>query len=120
MVKYQNVAYGADKSALVEVGEKNSTTLGLKSRVAKVPTPAGSQAMVNGEVLLQRPKSVTGGDNVTADVNNSIRIAFTVIQGDTAALAAMRVEANRIFDEAIAFNIVDGLVPPVYATFEQA
>lgn len=75
--------------------------------------------MVKASVRLSRPTAVTlCNDTCPVSVNSAVEITFNVVRGDTATLAAMRTEVNRLLDEAVAdFQFANGLVPSGNADF---
>lgn len=76
--------------------------------------------MVKGAVRLVKPTPVdVCQDSCGVSVNSQVELRFNAVRGDVTTVKAMRTEVNRLFDALVAdFHVVDGVVPPSTATFE--
>lgn len=122
-VKYQNIAFSADKAQFIDAVTNLAGPNGLifTNTVKQAPLAGGAKAqMVTGSLTINQPTSVVSGDSTTV-LNESLKIQWNFTRSSATKLAAMRAEMLRCFDKAIAeHNLTMGLVPPVYATFEGA
>lgn len=76
--------------------------------------------MVKGFVRLSVPSAVTpcDPDACAGTINEAVKVEFNIKGGNTASLAALRLEVNRVLDIALAeYNFANGIVPPVTAAF---
>lgn len=120
MPKYQNIAFTGDKSRFVDVASSVIANFSSKKSTVRVSTSA--QDVVTFDVLVEKEKSIQTDPACTPCnapvLNNTVRLRATVFKGDSAELAAMRLELNRLVDVAIAdYALLAGLVPPSNATF---
>lgn len=124
--KYQNVGFAADKSQFIDANSNNAgaNSLLFTNMVKLAPLAGGGKRqMASGSMTINIPTSVestVAGQSVTV-LNESLKLQWNFSRGDSAKLAALRTEMNRVFDEAIAnYNLTMGLTPPVHATFAEA
>lgn len=116
---YQIVSFAANKAQFVRISQAGNDEILFGSKVSMVPVTGGRVSMTSGSVTLNTPKSVTPAEGVVeSSVNNSLKISFNIVKGDLTALTALRLEADRLLDAAIAdYNLANGLVPTASATF---
>lgn len=116
--KYQNTAFESGKSQFVDT--TNQTELTFTAKNVEVSTRSGAVPMTKGVVVAR--KQVTASvpcNDCQARVTESVKIEFSTVTGDVASLLALRAEAIRVMDAALAtYGLSAGLVPPSYATFE--
>lgn len=123
MPKYQNVGFESGKATFIDPAANTfgPNTAIFTNEAKKAPLAGGAKAaMVVGSLTVNQPTQVVAGEAVNPTVlNESLKLQWNFSRADTAKLAAMRTEMNRLLDEAIAtYNLTKGLVPAVYATFE--
>lgn len=120
-VRYQNVSRSTDEANFLEV-----TTLAAQQhavfrskRGTFRPVPGAAISMTSGTVRTTALKdAVVPGLATPVPVEQSVDIKFNVLYGQTADLIALRNEAVRLMDAAIAdYSLVVGIVPPSEATF---
>lgn len=121
-MKYFNTGFAPNKSTFVDIGTDAALTkqLGFSNKESLVRTTVGGTRMTSGQVSFVSPFKVDCSeacDDTT--LTESVKISWNVRYGNAASLDAMRAEMNRVLDLAIAeYGALQGLVPPVYATFE--
>lgn len=117
--QYQNVTFSRNVSQFVDVSNPNENTTTFRSALINVPVKGGEVKVVKGSVLSQVTKDVTVcGDVCPASITEQVRVEFNVQQG-AENFEALRLEVNRLLDVAVEqHNMLKGIVPPVYATFE--
>lgn len=79
--------------------------------------------MVKGFVRLSVPSAVAScnPEACAGTINEAVKVEFNIKGGDTASLAGLRSEVNRVLDIALAdHNFANGIVPPVSTTFASA
>lgn len=121
MKKYQNVAFTRINSVFVDT--KDPVTMPevtFAARNVAANFKAGTVPMVKGSVALRNKQSTTiCGTDCPVEVTEAVTLSFSVLHGG-ANLAALRAEVNRLIDQAVAdYGLTTGLVPPVFAAFEQ-
>lgn len=121
MKKYQNVAFSRVNSVFIDTKDTVTmpeVTFAARSVAANVK--GGTVPMVKGSVALRKQEASTlCGTECPVDVTESVTLSFSVLHSG-ANLAALRAEVNRLFDTAVVdYGLATGLVPPVYAAFEE-
>lgn len=80
--------------------------------------------MVRVSAILSRPRDVLDpckGEPACAQATEAVRIDLNLLYGDSTSCAALRAELNRVLDKAIEdYYVLNGVVPPVDATFANA
>lgn len=120
MPLYQNIAFTGDKSRFVDVAAGITASFASKKATVRVSTSA--QDVVTFDILVEKEKSIQTDPACnpcgSPVLNNTVRLRATMFKGDSAGLAVMRAELNRLVDVAIAdYALMSGLVPPSNATF---
>lgn len=119
--KYQNDSISPSRSTFVETGLRVGESVAFAASVANVKRNTVTVKMVSAKASYEKITPVQACDNtcVVAEVSSGFTLSFNVKYGDSAALAAMKAEALRLFAVAEA-NMLYGVVPGAAETFAEA
>lgn len=121
MKKYQNVQNDRKKSVFADVANQNGSEITFDVKQNVMTRNGGSVSITSGGVLLTMPKAV---NNCVTECEafrftESVSLRFNVATFDLTALTALETEMVRVF-AIVKAGMVGGVLPPVYADFEQA
>ena len=119
---YQNIGFAPGRSTFAKVTtEGTNDELIFTSKATSVPVSGGKVQMVAASVTLNHAKDVTiseAADAPKAFVNNSVKLSYNVVKGDSTAFLSLMAEVERVVTAARAqYNLDNGLVPTGTATF---
>lgn len=110
--------------SVVFVNPQNEAEARFTAKATKVVLPSKKAVtVVTQELLFTTPKTLADAECspcATDVINNSARIKLNFIRGDATAIAALRLEVNRLLDKALAsYYFADGFVPPISSNFSE-
>ena len=119
---YQNIGFAPGRSTFAKVTtEGTNDELIFTSKATSVPVSGGKVQMVAASVTLNHAKDVTiseAADAPKAFVNNSVKLSYNVVKGESTAFLGLMAEVDRVVTAARAqYNLDNGLVPTGTATF---
>lgn len=122
-MSYQNVSNDNGKTKFVKVDAEGVVTeLYTRSKVAHLSVAGGGRVpTVNQALSLQSTKDVSCDPTSCTKslIGNGVKIEFTAVKGDTAAISALMTEAVRVINIwRTSMNADHGMSPPVSSTFE--
>lgn len=118
---YQNTSVNDGKARFVSVTNEGALTVAIfTSKVTSVPIAGGRKVPVVTDTLtVARNKDVScpGSECTEAVLGNNVKITFTALRGDTAAVTSLIDEAQRLLDLWRAMNADYGILPPANTDF---
>lgn len=123
-LKYINTNRGTATAEFIQVDPSSDGSFVRFDVKSALPSIGGViTPMVKVSVFLSRPSPVNNPCDPTAcsgSVSQTARVELNLKKGNATDYAAMKAEVIRVLDEAIAQNyLLDGVVPPVTATFTE-